>query len=139
MLILPYIHEIVKQNNLDIHTIKLLTVGGKNIWEESEKLDIDNDILNPNDIYRKGEIIKIKKHLQLCEVDVDKTQINDFYKWDEISINDSDTFCWRSIYYFLDTNKDSWLNIPDNEKIGNYKLDEIIKTILINSYSSHGV
>ena len=39
---------------LMLMSIKLLTIGGQIIWEEENTLHIDNDILNPNDIYRKN-------------------------------------------------------------------------------------
>jgi hypothetical protein len=130
MLILPFTHEVRKQNNLNIHIIKILTIAGKNIWEESDKLNVDKDILNPNDIYRKGDITKINKNICLCEVDIHKTCIDNFYKWEEVDGNDSDTFCWRKFIYFIDNNNESWLNIPDNEKLGRYRINEIIKPIL---------
>ncbi len=133
MLILPFTHEVIKQNAFNIHIVKLLTIGGKDMWDEPSNLNIDNDILIPNDIYRKGNIIKFKNNIQLCEIDTNKTNINDFYKWSEIDINDTETFCWRVFYNFIDDNNQVWLNIPDNEKISNYKLNEIVKMIIKNS------
>ena len=58
MFIVPFIHNVVNHNNIKIHNIKLLTIGSKYLWEEDNNLDIDTDILNPNDIYRKNNIIK---------------------------------------------------------------------------------
>ena len=104
------------------------------MWEEENTLDIDRDILNPNDIYRKGKIIDIHTKtntcIKLCEVDTNKTNISDFYKWEEIDINDSDTFCWKTYIQIMDINQHSWLNIPDNEKLSNYFLKDIIQAIL---------
>ena len=65
----------------------------------------------------------------MCEVDIGRTKIEDFYKWEEINLNDSEIFCWKTYYYFTDTNKISWLEIPDSEKMGKYKIKEIIKKI----------
>jgi hypothetical protein len=132
MLILPFTHNIVNQNNINIHVIKLLTIGGKTIWEEEDSLNIDTDILNSNDIYRKGNLIKMKKKLHLCEVDLNKTNMNDFYNWNEIAVNDNNTFCWRNYIQFLDNNTHSWLNIPQTEKLGNVSISEIIQTIIQN-------
>lgn len=131
MLILPYIHSIVNINNLDINIIKVLTISGKTLWEEKSSLHIDNDILNPNDIYQKSVPIKFDKNLYLCEVDDKKTNISDFYKWEEIELSDNETFCWKTYYYFTDNNKLSWLEVPDSEKIGNYKVKDLIKMIVL--------
>lgn len=129
MLILPYIHNIVINNKLEVNVIKVLIIG-KNIWEEKSTLHIDKDILNPNDIYRKKGLIKFDKTLNLYEVDSNKTNISDFYKWEEISLNDTETFCWKTYYYFTGSDKVSWLEIPESEKLGNYKVKELVKAIV---------
>jgi phage tail protein X len=51
MFIVPFIHKVVTQNNLQINVFKVLTIGGSELWEEENGLNIDKDILNPNDIY----------------------------------------------------------------------------------------
>jgi hypothetical protein len=130
MLILPYTHSIVNNNNLDVNIIRILTIGGKTLWEENNSLHIDNDILNSNDIYRKSIPIKFDNNLYLCEIDIEKTNISEFYKWEEISINDNDTFCWKTYYYFTGSNKISWLDIPDSERLSNYKVKDLIRVIV---------
>ena len=50
MLILPFVHNVVQQNSINIHIIKLLTIGGYELWEEDYTLNIEKDILNANDI-----------------------------------------------------------------------------------------
>jgi hypothetical protein len=130
MLILPFIHNTVNNNNFEVNIIKVLTLGGQTLWEEKNTLHIDNDILNPNDIYRKSSPIKYDKTLQLCEVDTDKTNISDFYKWEEIALEDSETFCWKTYYYFTGSNRQCWLEPPDTEKLGKYNVRDLIKTIV---------
>ena len=130
MLILPFIHNVINQNSIQIHTIKVLTIGGLKIWEEDNSLDLDKDILNPNDIYRKGTTIKFDKQLQICEVNTEKTNINDFYKWDEIAIEDKETFCWRIYAYITGNSSANWLDIPASEMLGNYKVKELIAKII---------
>jgi hypothetical protein len=129
MFILPFIHEVVPQNTFQVNIVKILTIGGQTLWEEENKLQLDSDILNPNDIYRKSTPIRFDKKLQLCEVDITKTNILDFYKWKELDFSDSETFCWRTFIYFANDGQ-SWLNIPDSEKIGNYSLKDIIARIM---------
>jgi hypothetical protein len=131
MFIVPFIHNVINHNNIKIHNIKLLTIGGKYLWEEDNNLDIDTDILNPNDIYRKNDIIKFKQ-LMLCNTDTNKTNISEFYKWDEINVDDKEIFCWRK-YIYLSGNDDSvWFDIPTTEKLGKYLVKDIINIIINN-------
>ncbi len=130
MFIVPFTHSVINHNSVEVNVIKVLTIGGQNLWEEKASLHIDTDILNPSDIYRKGAVIKYDKNLQLCEVDTEKTNIADFYKWDEVELNDSETFCWKTFYYFTGNNKLSWLDVPDNEKLGKYNVKDIIRAII---------
>lgn len=130
MFIVPFTHTVVNNNNFDVNVIKILTIGGRNLWEEKASLHIDNDILNPSDIYRKSPVIKYDKTLLLCEVDTEKTNISDFYKWEEVDLGDSETFCWKTFYYFSGNNKLSWLEVPTSEKIGKYNVKDLIKIIV---------
>ena len=130
MLIIPFIHNLVDQNSIQIHTIKVLTIGGRGIWEEDNSLNLDKDILNPNDIYRKGTTIKFDKQLQICEVNTEKTKITDFYKWDEIAFEDTETFCWRTYVYLSGNGSANWLDIPISEILGKYKIRDLIAKII---------
>ena len=130
MLILPFIHNTVTQNSIQVHTIKFLTIGGQHIWEEDKSLKLDEDILNSNDIYRKGPVIKFDKQLQICEVDMEKTQVTDFYKWEEVEFEDTETFCWRMYIHLTGNNGDNWLDIPVSEMLGKYSVKAIIDRIL---------
>jgi hypothetical protein len=130
MFILPFIHKVTSQPSFDINIIKFFTVGGDSIWEEEKGLRIDKDILNPNDIYRKGKPIKIDENLKLYEVDLTKTNVSEFYKWEEIDVNDKETFCWKTYYILTGKDNISWLDIPEDNKIGKYKLTDLVKTIV---------
>jgi hypothetical protein len=129
MFILPFIHEVTAQAPLTVHTIKMLTVGGQDIWEEADNLKINKDILNPNDIYTKSKPIKLDKTLRLCAVDTNKTPVADFYKWNELAADDRDTFCWRTFVYIASDN-DSWLAIPVTEMLGKYQVRDIVREIM---------
>ena len=54
----------------------------------------------------------------------------DFYNWDEIDINDEETFCWRQFNIIKSDNGKMLLPIPDGEKIGPYLTKDIISGIL---------
>ncbi len=129
MFIVPFIHKVVNQNTLQINVIKLLTIGGCELWEEDNGLNIDKDVLNPNDIYRSKTQQKASKQLNFCEVDTQKTKINDFYMWEDIEA-DSDTFCWRTFIYLTDLAGSNWLEIPETEKLGKFLVRDLIKSIV---------
>ena len=124
MLIIPFIHKTTIEKDMNIHNIRILTIGGKDIWDEPNS-DIDY-ILHSNDIYYKN-IIK-NGDLYFCEVDIEKTNIHDMYKWNEIDIND-DTFCWRDYIYIVGKNREFWLNHPKDEKIGSIYVNKMIQII----------
>ena len=130
MFIIPFLHNVIKQNDIFIHTIKILTIGGKAFWEENNSLDIDKDILNANDIYRKGRVCKLNKNVSLCEVDVSRTNVDEFYKWEEIDFEDKETFCWRTFIQIVDKNNHNWLNIPDDIQFGAQSLKDAISLII---------
>ena len=133
MFLIPYLYKETKHNTMNIYSIQLLTIGGTSLWEEDSKLRIDEDILQPNDLYRKGNIATIHKHnhiLQLCEIDSEKTKIDDFYQWKELSIADDSTFCWKPFFHVVGEKNECWLPIPANETIGKIKVQFIIQSIL---------
>lgn len=132
MFIVPFICKVSKQNNMTIHSIHVLTVGGIQLWEEEGHLRTKEDVLEPNDIYGKGDVIAVDK-FRLCEVDTERTQIGDFYKWKELPVHDQETFCWRTFYYFAGQSleqKDTWLDIPSKERLGTVPVARLMRTIL---------
>lgn len=131
MFIVPFIHNKISQSEFDIISIKIFTMGGNNLWEESDKLNLDKDILNPNGMFKKGTTLVIGKKIKYCEIDTTKTNINEFYNWEEIELNEADTFCWRNFCILVDKNGKNWLEIPDSEMLGNYKIKDIINTIIL--------
>lgn len=114
---------------MTVHSIHILTIGGTQLWEEGRELDIDNDILGPNDIHRIGDI-HVEGKIRFCEVDTEKTAIRDFYKWKELPLQDKETFCWRNVYCFTGEKGDFWLDIPPKEHLGHAPLAHIARTIL---------
>ncbi len=135
MFIIPFTHTIKNEKNIKINIIKILTIAGKDLWEEESNLDIQSDILIPNGLYslNKTPIFKLKGlDVYMCEIDIDKTIMTDFYNWNEVDM-ESDNFCWRTFYHITDLNNNIWLPLPDSEKISNFKIIDIINAILINS------
>ena len=110
---------------MHITIFQLLTIGGTALWSESDDLRIIEDILEPNGIILK-EAPFLYNGIQFCPVDTEKTTMNDFYKWEEISKEDQETFCWRTFYVLgQEGHYRSWLPIPKQEKLGPYSFCEL--------------
>lgn len=132
MFIIPYIRTKTAYNNILVNVIKILTIGGKSLWEEDNSFDINTDILEPNEIFVKSppKIAPLLSSHYLCEVDIHKTALNNFYKWDELPNTDNETFCWKSYTYLTDIENNIWLHIPDTTMLSDYKVSDIIAAIL---------
>ena len=129
MFIIPYVYKRIVIHQTQVTMIQVLTIGGSHLWKEADDLDIEQDILLPNGIYSKGSPIK-QKNMYFCEVDEEKTAMNDFYGWEEISKEDCETFCWRSYYLFGEgPNYRSWLPIPSYERLEPYSCQDVMDSI----------
>jgi len=129
MFIIPFTHKTCILNNINIHVFTILTIGGNKLWKEHPSLDIQSDILLPNSIYLLQDPIKYKT-AYLCQIDESKMDMNDFYKWDELKVDDNQTFCWRVFYTFgKDKEYCSWLPIPEYETFGDYSYNELFKVM----------
>jgi hypothetical protein len=120
MFIIPftYLKSTITQHQINIHRFIILTIGGNQLWTENDSLDPTHDILEPNGIFLEKPPINYKNYY-LCQVDILKTNLNDFYKWDEIELKDKECFCWRTFYTFgNELDLSSWLPIPENESLG---------------------
>jgi len=123
MFIVPFIHKHSIVNNIYINVFCVLTVGGNEVWKEDDSATI-TDILTVNGVFTVVPPIKLGD-TYFCKVDVDKTNMDDFYKWEEIQ--DNETFCWRTFYAFgQKEDYSNWLPIPDNEYLGKYSYKNLL-------------
>lgn len=126
MIILPYIHKTNTVNRIVVHSYTILTIGGVQLWEEST-IESIVDLLEANDLY--ADSIQKYNDIYLCSIDLQKTNIAEFYKWSEITETDTETFCWRTLFTFGE--KQNWLPHPD-EVIGEYSYQAICDMIINN-------
>jgi hypothetical protein len=117
MIILPFMHKQTVVNHITVHAFTILTVGGVELWEEE-----DTTVLEENGIFT--ESITQTEDIKLCRVDTQKTKMSEFYKWEEIT--DQETFCWRTLYTFGD--QQNWLPHPE-ESIGRLSYHDICRIL----------
>lgn len=135
MFIIPFIHTNKNGNgNITCHIINILTQGGTALWEENDSINVKKSALLPNGLYAKNIAIfnnsENKTKYALCNIDIDKTNMNDFYKWCEVSPDDVESFCWRYFVVIRDENGHEWLPTPSNETIGSLNLKMLLSDIL---------
>jgi len=118
MFILPYIHKQTTVNQMTIDSFTILTIGGTILWNTEETTSQSvKQLLTENDIVIHS--LQKQKHIFLCKVDTEKTNMADFYKWNEVT---DSTFCWRTLYTFGQNQQ--WLPHP-TEYISDYTYEEI--------------
>jgi hypothetical protein len=120
MILLPYIHRVTTLHSIPVHSYTILTIGGTQLWTEFD--NTVTDILECNDLYT--DHITEMEDICLCSINTEKTNVTDFFKWNEIS--DQTTFCWRTLYTFGE--KQNWLPHP-NEYIGDYSYQDVCDLI----------
>ena len=130
MFILPYHSSSRAFQAIHMTTLHCLTLGGALLWKEDDSLDVVCDILEPNGIYLSSPPVRVKD-IVLCEVDTTRTNMADQYQWDEISLTDRHTFCWRTYYLMgtdmgTDKGNTNWLPLPAEERLEPYSLQEVI-------------
>ena len=129
MIIIPFIHKVKHVPPMQITMFQLLTIGGTMPWKEDSSLRLEEDILHPNGIYLQGPPIQ-RNEMYLCPIDPIKTNLTDFYQWNEIQKGDTETFCWRTVYVTGEANNyRGWLPIPKTETLGAHSFQEIFDII----------
>lgn len=101
MYLVPYIHTKIKCGDVFLHSLQVfLADGGNSFWKTEESAPtletIRKEYCEENGIYVKK--IQVAKQFAFCEVDGQRTNLNDFYKW-----NETKQECWRMFSFFVDT------------------------------------
>jgi hypothetical protein len=112
MKLLPYI--LTKRETKDFTFWKFtvfLSFAGKSIWEESGPLSksvIQHDYCELNGLYAKDIVIDPKKQLALIQIDTQKTNLSEFYIYEEALQKPDKPECWRSFYFIQDKGQIFW-------------------------------
>jgi len=90
---------------IDLHTLQFLLVGGKYSIEETysgtDPTEWYTGILEQQDIFIvQGKQQKYKGETFIwLEVDLERTPIQEFTSWKDLSDSDEETLAWRTFYY----------------------------------------
>jgi hypothetical protein len=128
MYIVPYYVTQVTKLDRQIFTVHILTEGGTRLWSEAERPL--SDILEPNELVTTSSK-QIRPDLWLCQIDLNKTNINAMYQWHELPVT-SDTHCWRQFYYI--TMGSPFMTVPDSEMLGPISVKTLLSHILKGDY-----
>jgi hypothetical protein len=89
---------------IDLYSIRLLLAGGKYLVEEqyegNDPISWYTEIMKEQDIYisnSKTQTYKGKKYIWM-EIDAEKTPVDEFMTWLQVSPEDTDSLAWRTFY-----------------------------------------
>jgi hypothetical protein len=110
MKVLPFILK-TNQGTLARTNLSLfLAHGGKGFWQ-TEQPSVARDELEKEYLVLNGLIPKqiwMEQEIAYVQIDAEKTNLNDFYTWEEAYKHPQKPECWRSFYFFKDATGAPW-------------------------------
>lgn len=106
MKLIPFILTQKHTPKFEIWSLTLfLSHAGKAVWKTDEhgfisKEKIEKDYCEPNGFVVKHLHIDEKKQLAFLEIDKHRTNMNDFYTWEEALSKSTKPECWRRYFFF---------------------------------------
>lgn len=127
MFILPFHHTTVSTLSTHVSAFQFLIIGRSSIWKEDCTPENVSEILHTNGMYLSAEPIQWKETL-LCPVDIQKTNMADFYRWEELPVS-HEMFCWKTVYILgSEPNTHNGLALP-NETVGPHSYTELVDVL----------
>lgn len=114
MKLLPFILAKKKVNQFQITSVNVfLAHAGKSVWktEESGNISlkqIQEEYCEPNGIYISQAHIDTKEQTAYLLVNPSKTNLSDFYTWEEALQQQAKPECWRRFYFIQDEEQADW-------------------------------
>jgi hypothetical protein len=109
MKVLPFILKTNQGSLAKTHLSLFLAHGGKTLWQfegtVTEK-ELEKEYLRDNGFLPKQ--IWIEKEIAYVHIDAEKTNLADFYTWEEAYKHPQKPECWRSFYFFKDSTGAPW-------------------------------
>ncbi len=114
MKLLPFILNKKKVNTFIITSVNVfLSHAGKSIWKTEESGNIPfqsilEEYCEPNGIFvEKSHMDTLNQVAYLC-IDKTKTNVSDFYTWEEALQIQTKPECWRRFYFIQDYDGAEW-------------------------------
>lgn len=144
MKVLPFFLTQKKQENFRIQCLNVfLSHAGKSVWKTEEsgvlsEKQIREDYLDPNGFAVKSLWIDANAKIAYVEIDPSRTNLCDFYTWDEALQHPGKPECWRPFYFIQDKEGVSWWNCKglfeaDIQDLGN--METIFQTLSEKKYN----
>ncbi len=114
MKVLPFILAKKEVTPFHITSINLfLAHAGKSVWktEESGNVSLDcivKEYCEPNGIYIVKAHLDTNTQTAYVLVDSKRTNVSEFYTWEEALQQQSKPECWRRFYFIQDTDGANW-------------------------------
>lgn len=112
MKLLPFFLTEKTKHTFHMQTLSLfLAFAGKSVWVTDEpgilsQKTILEDYCEPNGFFVKK--ITIQKDIAFLEIDPLKTNLSDFYTWEEALRKPTKPECWRHFYFLQDKEGSDW-------------------------------
>lgn len=138
MKLFPFILKDIKET-LKMTSLKVfLGLGGKALWRTDETAlsheQVKEEYLLPNGLIPK-RMFEVASIL-FVEIDSAKTNLQDFYTWEEALIQSSKPECWRTFSFFTDGKGAEWFSsryLQGENEVEGRPIHEYYEDILRNT------
>ena len=114
MKLVPFILAKKKVNQFTITSVNVfLSYAGKAVWKTEESgfvslSTILQDYCEPNGIFIEQSYLDKTKQIAYLKVNPEKTNLAEFYTWEESLSKSSKPECWRRFYFIQDAEHTDW-------------------------------
>jgi len=112
MKLLPFVLTTKQTEKFTMYKLLLfLSHAGKNIWDVPgllSKSTIESEYCEGNGFVWKSIDIDSKNQIAYIQIDAEKTNLSDFYTWEEALQKPSKPECWRHFYFMQDAKGAFW-------------------------------
>ena len=90
-----------------------LAHAGRSVWKTEEPGVLSEKVIlseycEPNGIAVSKVFLDSSSNTAYLQVDTDKTNLSEFYTWDEAVVLQNKPECWRRFYFMKDKDGSSW-------------------------------
>lgn len=112
MKLLPFVLTAKQTEKFTIYTLSLfLSHAGKSLWDvpgSLSKATIQSEYCEENGLYPTFVNIDNSNQVAYIHIDTKKTNLSDFYTWEEALQKGGKPECWRKFYFIQDSQGAFW-------------------------------